>query len=149
MNKQNTCCNLCYGRMGTTAGGGIYCNNSSCPCHTSQESAKSQCCDSSIKTGKKGYYCAACGWAVSVTGIILESAKNDKEVDLMIEMYNFLAKQDNNGREYLDKWLHQGISRLLATQRERYKDEALKQYGMGQQEGIKYARESMRDNGDQ
>ncbi len=28
------CCELCYGRQGTRAGGGIYCNNPSCPCHS-------------------------------------------------------------------------------------------------------------------
>ena len=27
------CCDKCYGRQGTTAGGGIYCNDTNCPCH--------------------------------------------------------------------------------------------------------------------
>lgn len=28
------CCQKCYGRQGTLAGGGIYCNDNACPCHT-------------------------------------------------------------------------------------------------------------------
>lgn len=31
------CCEKCYGRQGTLAGGGIYCNNAACPCHTPKE----------------------------------------------------------------------------------------------------------------
>lgn len=33
MNKP-TCCEECYGRQGTLAGGGTYCSNAVCPCHT-------------------------------------------------------------------------------------------------------------------
>lgn len=29
----NNCCQQCYGRQGTRAGGGIYCDNTNCPCH--------------------------------------------------------------------------------------------------------------------
>lgn len=31
--QRKECCFKCYGRMGTTAGGGVYCVESNCPCH--------------------------------------------------------------------------------------------------------------------
>lgn len=30
------CCGNCYGRMGTLAGGGTYCSDTACPCHTNK-----------------------------------------------------------------------------------------------------------------
>lgn len=34
MTKETSyCCEKCYGRQGTSAGGGTYCNGPSCPCH--------------------------------------------------------------------------------------------------------------------
>ena len=32
--KTKECCMNCYGRQGTIAGGGIFCFNTDCPCHT-------------------------------------------------------------------------------------------------------------------
>lgn len=32
--NNDKCCEKCYGRQGTRAGGGIYCLDKDCPCHT-------------------------------------------------------------------------------------------------------------------
>lgn len=34
MDKHSGCCSACYGRQGTKAGGGVYCSDESCSCHS-------------------------------------------------------------------------------------------------------------------
>ncbi len=35
--EEKGCCEKCYGRQGTMAGGGVYCIDSNCPCHSKRE----------------------------------------------------------------------------------------------------------------
>ncbi len=39
-NPIEKCCIACYGRQETSAGGGVYCNDSSCKCHSPRSDIK-------------------------------------------------------------------------------------------------------------
>lgn len=100
-NKTTGCCPKCYGRMGTLAGGGIYCHDSRCPCHSPATDDMVEEWQTTFLNAGTELLGVDCSALIGVVSRIISRTR--EENPKLKEFYEQVARAEKKGREEAEK----------------------------------------------